>query len=125
MKRFLILVIVAGLVLGGWYIAKAGPLSSAEVTSLRAGVPTAGQVASCSVTSATASSALPQGSLIRLVPDGGSVYYDFTGVAGSTSLTTGHFLPQNTVEYVQNGANQWVACITTIGTASLSIGVMK
>lgn len=125
MRRLLILTLVAGLVLGGWYIAKAGPLSSAEVTSLLAGIPTAGQVASCSTASATASSALPQGSLIRLVPEGGSVYYDLTGVAGNTSLTTGHFLPQNLVEYVQNGANQYVACITRTGTATLSIGIMR
>jgi hypothetical protein len=119
------LVIILGAIVLAATTLRAGPLSDTEVIGRVGGIPTDMQVVACSTASATATTALPTNSLIRLVPEGGSVFYNFVAQAGSVTLANGAFLPQNLVEYVQNGPGAYAACITRAGTANLSIAVMR
>lgn len=103
-----------------------GPLTDSEVISRLGGVATEPQAVSCSTSSATAANSIPPNSLVRIVAEGGAVFWTFTTQAGTVGLTTGHYLPAGLVEYQSNGpANQYVACITRAAAATLHISLMN
>ena len=126
MRNLLACLVMLGLLaLASGQVLAAAPFSWSDVLQTLGATPRSIQVLTCTTASAT-SSQLPAKAMLRLSPDSASVYYKIGSDATvSASLTDGVFLPQAGIEYVQNGDQRFIACITRSGTAYFSISIME
>ena len=127
MRRRVLLYVLAAMVPILWWIyAYAGPLSSEQVMGLMMGIPTDHQIVVCSTAQATASTAIPKGSLVRIAIEGSvGINMKFADAGATIAVNGGPYIPPGAIDLFQNDDKQYFFCIMRSGSATVSLAVMK